>query len=172
MISRCIQCDYRGKSMKNLVVTDRELSEGIFKNSIIVNLNNIDYSPCNGCCECLKNESQCHFKDDMSLISRWSNDCQLIIYITRVKYGCFDIPFKKMLERLVVNIEPFYTMLEGQSCHLCISQLKKKLLVIGYGNISEEEKVLFKEDYRKNNNFRDFLGGPPDSTLPVQGAWI
>ena len=51
------------------------------------------------------------FKDDMSIISKWMNDCQLIIYITRVKYGCFDIPFKKMLERLVVNHEPFYLSL-------------------------------------------------------------
>ena len=131
--------------MKNLVITDRDLSENVFKNSIIVNLNNICYSPCNGGYECLKNEGPCHYKDDMSLISRWSNDCQLIIYITKVKYGCFDIPFKRMLERLVVNIEPFYTMVEGQSCHLGISQLKKKLLVIGYGDISDDEKVLFKD---------------------------
>lgn len=131
--------------MKNLVVTDRELSEKIFKNSIIVNLNNISYSPCQGGYACLKKESPCAFKDDMSLISKWTNDCSLIIYITKVKYGCFDIPFKRMLERLIVNREPFYTMVEGQSCHLGISQLKKKLLVIGYGDISNEEKVLFKD---------------------------
>ena len=131
--------------MRNLVITDRELSQELFKNSIIVNLNNISYSPCNGGFGCLKRESSCHYKDDMSLISRWSNDCQLIIYITKVKYGCFDIPFKRMLERLIVNKEPFYTIVEGESCHLGISQLKKKLLVIGYGDISDQEKVLFKD---------------------------
>ncbi len=81
----------------------------------------------------------------MSIISKWTNDCQLIIYITRVKYGCFDIPFKKMLERLVVNQEPFYTMVDGETCHLGLSQLRKKLLVIGYGQATDEEKKLFKD---------------------------
>ena len=98
--------------MKNLVVTDRDISTDFFQNSVIVNLNNIHYSTCTGGLSCLKCEGSCYFKDDMSIISKWTNDCQLIIYITRVKYGCFDIPFKKMLERLVVNHEPYYTMVD------------------------------------------------------------
>ena len=116
--------------MKNLVVTDRDISTDYFQNSVIVNLNNIHYSSCTG---------------GLSIISKWTNDCQLIIYITRVKYGCFDIPFKKMLERLVVNQEPFYTMVDGETCHLGLSQLRKKLLVIGYGQATDEEKKLFKD---------------------------
>ena len=56
-----------------------------------------------------------------------------------------DIPFKRMLERMVVNREPYYTMIEGETCHLGISQLKKKLLVIGYGDINDQEKAIFKD---------------------------
>lgn len=131
--------------MKNLVVTDKDISMQHFKNSVVVNLNNIQYSSCTGGLECLRCEGACYFHDDMSLISQWMNDCQLIIYVTRIKYGCFDIPFKKMLERLVVNREPYYTMVEGETCHLGISQLRKKLLVIGYGDIHEDEKRIFKD---------------------------
>ena len=131
--------------MKNLVITDKDLSENIFNNSIIVNLNNLDYSTCTLCFECFKKQRGCHYKDDMSLISRWMNDCQLIIYVTKVKYGCFDISFKRMLERLMVNVEPYYTFIDGESCHLGYSQLKKKLLVIGYGDISQDEMILFKD---------------------------
>ena len=131
--------------MKNLVVTDRDISTDFFQNSVIVNLNNIHYSTCTGGLSCLKCEGSCYFKDDMSIISKWTNDCQLIIYITRVKYGCFDIPFKKMLERLVVNHEPYYTMVDGETCHLGLSQLRKKLLVIGYGQATDAEKKLFKD---------------------------
>lgn len=131
--------------MKNLVITDKEISTQLFKNSVMVNLNNIQYSSCTGGLECLKCEGTCHFRDDMNLISNWLNDCRLIIYVTRVKYGCFDIPFKKMLERLIVNIEPYYEMVDGETCHLGISQLKKKLVVIGYGDITEDEKRLFKD---------------------------
>lgn len=131
--------------MRNLVISDKDLSTQLFKNSVIVNLNNIHYSTCTGGLECLKCEGACYFKDDMSIISNWMNDCQLIIYITRVKYGCFDIPFKKMLERLVVNQEPYYSLVDGETCHLGISQLRKKLLVIGYGDILTEEKRMFKD---------------------------
>lgn len=131
--------------MKNLVITDRGISTQFFKNSIVVNLNNLHYSTCTGGLECLKCEGVCYFKDDMNLISKWINDCRLIIYITRVKYGCFDIPFKKMLERMVVNHEPYYSMVDGETCHMGISQLTKKLVVIGYGDIDDEEKVMFKD---------------------------
>ena len=131
--------------MKNLVVTDKEISTQLFKNSVIVNLNNIHYSTCTGGLECLKCEGACYFKDDMNVISQWMNDCQLIIYVTKIKYGCFDIPFKKMLERLIVNLEPYYTFIDGETCHLGISQLRKKLLVIGYGDVTDEEKRMFKD---------------------------
>ena len=131
--------------MKNLVIPDRGISTQFFKNSIVVNLNNLHYSTCTGGLECLKCEGVCYFKDDMNLISKWINDCRLIIYITRVKYGCFDIPFKKMLERMVVNHEPYYSMVDGETCHMGISQLTKKLVVIGYGDIDDEEKVMFKD---------------------------
>lgn len=131
--------------MKNLVVTDKDIPNHLFKNSVIVNLNNISYSTCTGGLECLKYEESCYFKDDMSLISKWMNDCQLIIYVSKIKYGCFDIPFKRMLERLVVNQEPYYTFVDGETCHLGISQLKKKLLVIGYGHVSDEEENIFKD---------------------------
>ena len=50
-----------------------------------------------------------------------------------------------MLERLVVNHEPFYSLVDGETCHLGISQLRKKLLVIGYGDVNEEEKKMFKD---------------------------
>lgn len=130
--------------MKNLVITDKDISTDLFRNSIIVNLNNLQYSACTGGLECLRCEGACYFKDDMHLISKWMNDCRLIIYVNKVKYGCFDILFKKMLERMIVNHEPYYSMIEGETCHQGISQLSKRLMVIGYGDIDDEEKVMFK----------------------------
>lgn len=131
--------------MKNLVITDKDIDVDLFSNSVVVNLNNIHYHCCTGGFECFKMNGECHFNDDMKLISRWMNDCQLIIYVSRVKYGCFDILFKKMLERMIVNIEPYYSVVDGESCHLGISQLNKRLLVIGYGDIDDEEKEIFKD---------------------------
>lgn len=131
--------------MKNLVLTDKDISTELFSNSVVVNLNNIHYCTCTGGLECFKKNGDCYFHDDMRLISRWMNDCQLIIFVTKVKYGCFDIPFKRMLERLIVNFEPFYSIVEGESAHQGVSQLKKRLIVIGYGDNDDEEKEIFKD---------------------------
>jgi len=131
--------------MRNLVITDKEITTGLFNHSIVVNLHNIHYSACTGGLECLKCEGACYFKDDMTFISQWMNDCRLIVYVTKVKYGCFDVLFKKMLERMIVNHEPYYSMVEGETCHLGISQLRKKLVVIGYGHLSDDEKEMFKD---------------------------
>lgn len=130
--------------MKNLVITDKSISHNLFLNSVVVDLNNITYHRCTGGYECFKKNGECYFIDDMKLISRWMKECQLIVFVTRVKYGCFDIPFKKILERMIVNIEPYYSIIGGESCHLSLSQLNKRLLVIGYGDIDDEEKDIFK----------------------------
>ena len=55
--------------MKSLVITDKDLAADLFKKSVIVNLNNLRYSFCTGGLECLKNEGQCYFYDDMSTLS-------------------------------------------------------------------------------------------------------
>lgn len=40
--------------MKNLVITDKDISTELFSNSVVVNLNNIHYCTCTGGLECLK----------------------------------------------------------------------------------------------------------------------
>ncbi|WP_423901460.1 flavodoxin family protein [Eggerthia catenaformis] len=130
--------------MKSLVITDKDLATDLFKKSVIVNLNNLRYSFCTGGLECLKNEGQCYFYDDMSTLSSWINDSSLIIMITRTIYGGMDVPLKKMFERMIVNSEPYYTIEDGKTCHLNLSASKKRLLIIAYGDTSKEDQALFK----------------------------
>lgn len=42
--------------MKNIVITDKDIPLELFKESVIVNLNNIKYSACTGDYTCLKND--------------------------------------------------------------------------------------------------------------------
>ena len=49
--------------MKNLVITDKDISTQFFKNSVVVNLNNIHYSSCTGGLECLRCEGACYFQE-------------------------------------------------------------------------------------------------------------
>ncbi len=130
--------------MKNLVITDKDIPLELFKESVVVNLNNIEYHSCSGGLTCFKKEGECHYNDDMKIISRWNNECQLIIFITHIRYGTFDIAFKKMIERLVCNLEPYYTIVDGETCHLSLSKQRKKLLVIAYGEADDQEQKDFK----------------------------
>ena len=91
---------------------------------------------------CLRNEGQCKYKDDMRLVSEWSNNCSLIILVSKVKYGCVDIPLKRYLERQICNYEPFYTLVDGETTRLSLSNLKKKIIFIGYGDIDEYQRQL------------------------------
>lgn len=94
---------------------------------------------------CLKQEGQCKYKDDMRLVSEWSNNCSLIILVSRIRYGCVDIPLKRYLERQICNHEPFYTIVNGETTRLSLSNIKKKVILIGYGDIDPFEQQLVKD---------------------------
>ena len=57
--------------MKNIVITDKDIPLELFKESVIVNLNNIKYSACTGDYTCLKKRSPCRYQDDISVINQW-----------------------------------------------------------------------------------------------------
>lgn len=56
--------------MKNIVITDKDIPLELFKESVIVNLNNIKYSACTGDYTCLKKRSPCRYHDDISVINQ------------------------------------------------------------------------------------------------------
>ena len=57
--------------MKNIVITDKDIPLELFKESVIVNLNNIKYSACTGDYTCLKNDHLVVIMMDISVINQW-----------------------------------------------------------------------------------------------------
>lgn len=92
----------------------------------------------------LKNGGECHFQDDMTIISDWIAKTPLIIYVSRIEYGEFTIPFKKVIERQICHAEPYYEADEESTYHAGLAKRKKQLLVIGYGDITVAEEDSFK----------------------------
>lgn len=128
--------------MKNIVITDKDIPLELFKESVIVNLNNIKYSACTGNYTCLKKRSPCRYHDDISVINQWIGEASLIILVTHIYCGCFDTPLKSFIERNIASYEPYYTTVDGITCHASLAQQSKKILLIGYGDISEQEQKM------------------------------
>lgn len=137
--------------MKSLVISDQEIPDRLFNESVLVNLNNIQFARCTGGLECLKNGGKCHFQDDMTIISDWIAKTPLIIYVSRIEYGEFTNPFKKVIERQICKAEPYYEADEESTFHAGHAKRKKKLLVLGYGDITPEEEDSFKR-YLKSSS--------------------
>lgn len=90
--------------MKNIVITDKDIPLELFKESVIVNLNNIKYSACTGDYTCLKKRSSCRYHDDISVINQWIGEASLIILVTHIYCGCFDTPLKSFIERNIAHM--------------------------------------------------------------------
>lgn len=128
--------------MKNIVITDKDIPLEFFKESVVVNLNNIKYSPCTGDYTCLKKRTPCRYHDDISIINQWIGQATLIILVTHIYCGCFDTQLKSFIERNISSYEPYYTTVGGITCHASLAQQSKKILLIGYGDISEKEQKM------------------------------
>ncbi|MDD6350338.1 flavodoxin family protein [Intestinibaculum porci] len=131
--------------MKSLVIADCSIPEHLFNESVIVDLHNVQFARCTGGLECLKNNGQCRFQDDMTIISKWSAQIPLIIYISRIRYGEFNLAFKKIIEREVCNAQAGYVADGDTTSRNGKAKKKKQLLVIGYGDITEQEQASFKK---------------------------
>lgn len=128
--------------MKNIVITDKDIPLELFNESVIVNLNNIKYSACTGDYTCLKKQMPCRYHDDISVINQWIGQASLIILVTHIYCGCFDTPLKSFVERNIASYEPYYTKVDGTTCHASLAQQSKKILLIGYGDISAQEQKM------------------------------
>lgn len=131
--------------MKNIVITDYDVPLECFKESVLVNLNNINFYPCTGDYSCLRKQTRCHYQDDLSYINQWINESTLVIFITHIYCGCIDNPLKSFIERHISTYEPFYSIVDGITCHASLTKHKKKILLIGYGNITTHEQDMLKD---------------------------
>ena len=122
------------KSLFILILTSALMFIGIL---FTVQYNNIKYSHCTGDYTCLKKRTPCRYHDDISIINQWIGQATLIILVTHIYCGCFDTQLKSFIERNISSYEPYYTTVGGITCHASLAQQSKKILLIGYGDISQ-----------------------------------
>ena len=102
---------------------------------------------CIGCFNCwLKTPGICVFDDITRDICRDEINSDLYIVLSEVKYGCYSPKIKRVLDRGICNILPFFKDVNGEMHHAPRYEKYPELVFVGYGrDISTAEEETFKE---------------------------
>lgn len=96
---------------------------------------------CIGCFSCwIKHPKECCIKDEFYNIVNNLRDSDELILISKCRYGCYSNNIKRVLERCIGYVIPYFTIRNGQIHHKSRYDKKIKLFTYFYGNISEEDK--------------------------------
>jgi len=133
-----------------LILTDKKINLEI-ENAEIININNKKINSCTSCFNCwIKTPGSCVIRDEQALIYPKIAIAKEIVYICKVRYGCYDVEFKAMLERCLPLQQAFLRVYKQETHHEQREVEIKNALIIGYGVVEQEEKEIFKKLIERN----------------------
>ncbi len=113
------------------------------KNDKIINALECE-NHCIGCFSCwTKHPTKCIYQDNFSNIASYIKDSNEFIIITDNKFGCFSSSVKKVLERCIGYVLPYFTIRDNMIHHKLRYNKQLSLKVYVYGNINKEEIMSF-----------------------------
>lgn len=112
----------------------------------MVELRNVGLATCIGCFGCwIKTPGECILKDQGREIAKAVARSDLLILLSPVTFGGYSFQLKKMLDRLIPNLLPLFTKINGEMHHKHRYREKSKLLAIGHlAEHDEESERIFK----------------------------
>lgn len=136
----------------NLILSDRPLELSVDSQTTeLIDLSALTIGNCIGCFGCwTKTPGKCVIRDDAVKVYPKIAASNRVLYISRVKYGSYDTIMKTMLERAIPVQQAFIRLLHGETHHVQRSVAPKRATIIGYGDISGEEKEIFARLIQRN----------------------
>ena len=136
----------------NLILSDRSFDLPVNNHSTeFIDLSKLKISNCVGCFACwTKTPGKCVIRDDAVKVYPKIAASDRVLYISKVKYGSYDTIMKTMLERAIPIQQAFIRLLQGETHHVQRAVVPKQATIIGYGNISDEEKEIFTQLIERN----------------------
>ena len=136
----------------NLILSDRHLSLPVEPDTTeFIDLSSLKITNCIGCFGCwTKTPGKCVIRDDAVKVYPKIAASTRGLYISRVKYGSYDTVMKTMLERAIPVQQAFIRLLHGETHHVQRAVAPKQATIIGYGDISDEEKEIFTQLIGRN----------------------
>lgn len=96
---------------------------------------------CIGCFSCwIKHPKECIFKDEFYNIVESMKDSNEIIIVSKCRYGCYSSEVKRVFERCIGYVLPYFTIRNNEIHHESRYDKKLKLKTYFYGDILDEDK--------------------------------
>ena len=122
-------------------LNDKDFKKMNFSNEdFIINACNCKNN-CIGCFSCwIKHPKKCIYKDEFSEITEKLRKSNELIIISESKYGCYSTNIKRVLERCIGYILPYFCIRDNMVHHKERYNSKITFNSIFYGDIDEGDK--------------------------------
>ena len=136
------------------IITDINLDNDLFN---ITNEDKVIYANeckngCIGCFSCwVKHPKYCIYKDDYSRIVDFLKDSDELIIVSKNRYGCYSESIKRVLERCIGYVLPYFTIRNNMIHHKSRYSNKIKLTAYFYGNTSKNDKLCLYDLFKANS---------------------
>lgn len=150
---------YATEGFINLILSDRALPvpEVCRASSEFFDLSQMRIAHCLGCFGCwVRTPGRCVIRDDAVRIYPRIAASRKLLYVSRIWCGSYDLPMKTMLERAIPVQQAFIRLWHGETHHLQRNPLPKQALILGYGDISDEEREIFRQLVSRNAHNMNF----------------
>lgn len=136
-----------------LILSDKPLHIAIPQQDEIkyFDLSSLKIANCMGCFGCwTKTPGKCIIRDDATKVYPCIAESEQVLYVSRLKYGGYDTIMKTMLERAIPMQQAFIRIHNGETHHVQRTVVPKQATIIAYGDISDEEKDIFRQLVARN----------------------
>ena len=116
-------------------------------------LRDIPLKPCRGCFGCWQKEPGLCLNDSDAgrTIARKMVQSELMVMLTPVTFGGYSSHLKKALDRLIGNLSPMFTMIDGETHHKRRYKRYPALVALGMmPSADEESEQIFRTLVRRN----------------------
>ena len=128
--------------MKTIIHDLEHLDKKLFNisdNDVIINANGCSNS-CIGCFSCwIKHPKVCIYKDEYSNITDSLKNSDELIIISKNRFGCYSESVKRVLERCIGYVLPYFTIRDKHIHHASRYDKKLKLITYFYGDITNQD---------------------------------
>ncbi len=129
-----------------IIITDNEIE--VSSNDFVVC---DDVLSCRGCFSCwTKNNYKCIMHDYIQDIGNKFLECDEIIIITKCINGSYASKVKRVLERSIGFVKPFFELRDNEIHHMMRSNRKIPCTILVY-DVNESDKATFEKLVKANN---------------------
>lgn len=107
---------------------------------------------CMGCFSCwTKQPRKCCINDNFSNMVDLIKKSDELVIISKCRYGCYDYKIKRVLERCIGYVLPYFVVRNNEIHHQSRYKDRLKLSVYLYGNINDDDKIVIENLVKANS---------------------